>query len=92
MASGAYVIHRVISNAVADPEREKHEQASSRAKAHLERLQREKDRRRGQDGARACEDDGAGVGEELDDGVADVLDGSGEGDVGVEAIFGDHEP
>lgn len=47
MATGAYVIRQVISSVISDPEREKHEQASSRAKAHLERLQREKDRRRG---------------------------------------------
>lgn len=47
MATGAYVIRQVISSVVSDPEREKHEQASVRAKAHLERLQREKDRRRG---------------------------------------------
>lgn len=47
MATGAYVIRQVISSVISDPEREKHEQASLRAKAHLERLQREKDRRRG---------------------------------------------
>lgn len=47
MATGAYVIRQVISSVISDPEREKHEQASVRAKAHLERLQREKDRRRG---------------------------------------------
>lgn len=51
MATGAYVIRQVISSVISDPEREKHEQASSRAKAHLERLQREKDRRRGDAGA-----------------------------------------
>lgn len=54
MATGAYVIRQVISSVISDPEREKHEQASSRAKAHLERLQREKDRRRG--GADAGDD------------------------------------
>lgn len=47
MATGAYVIRQVISSVISDPEREKHEQASVRAKAHLERLQREKDRRGG---------------------------------------------
>lgn len=51
IATGAYVIRQVISNVIADPEREKHEQASLRAKAHLERLQREKDRRRSGDGS-----------------------------------------
>ncbi|CAI4219870.1 unnamed protein product [Parascedosporium putredinis] len=49
LATGAYVIRQVISNVIADPEREKHEQASLRAKAHLERLQRENDRKRSAD-------------------------------------------
>ncbi|SPO05067.1 probable MSP1 AAA ATPase protein [Cephalotrichum gorgonifer] len=56
MATGAYVIRQVISSVTADPEREKHEQASVRAKAHLERLQREKDRR-GATGDAANNDD-----------------------------------
>ena len=55
MATGAYVIRQVISSVISDPEREKHEQASTKAKAHLERLQSEKDRRRGPDRA---DDDG----------------------------------
>jgi hypothetical protein len=51
------VIHRLLSEAMADPDREKHEQASLRAKAHLERLQRQRDKAQGQEGGSS--DDGA---------------------------------
>jgi len=49
-AAGGYVIHQLLSQAMADPDREKHEQASLRAKAHLERLQRQRDKEQGVEG------------------------------------------
>ncbi|KKA26044.1 hypothetical protein TD95_000347, partial [Thielaviopsis punctulata] len=54
VATGAYAFRQILSTVITDPDKEKHEQALQRAKAHLEHLHKNKS------GQRAIEGNGAG--------------------------------